>query len=164
MAAGTPIANFQTLFEAPTKGEAERLAGQIILDARQFGSLIELAAKLGYTHSLIQKNGPPPSHPKFLNLSIKLLMEAREKTIRKKRKLFLALIKLKKYSDRGNYCSLIFLKSQIDGMSFTFPAQTILEHILIILTFTTHRTFGITMWKKLRPLLMRRNIVLLPST
>ncbi len=55
----SPIADFQKLFEAATKAEAQRLAGQLVLDARRFGELINLAQGLGFTHQLVTKEWAP---------------------------------------------------------------------------------------------------------
>lgn len=54
-----PVADFQKLFEASTKDVAQRTARQLVLDAAQFGDLIQLAQKIGFTHSLIRKEWAP---------------------------------------------------------------------------------------------------------
>lgn len=59
MTAPSPIADFQKLFEAPTKADAQRLANQLVLDTRQFGDLIVIANRLGFTHELVTKEWAP---------------------------------------------------------------------------------------------------------
>ncbi|MCC7404316.1 MAG: hypothetical protein IT288_07955 [Bdellovibrionales bacterium] len=59
MAAASAIAEFQKLFEATTKADAQRLASQLVLDARQFGDLITIANGLGFTHELVTKQWAP---------------------------------------------------------------------------------------------------------
>ena len=123
MAAASPIAEFQKLLEATSKADAQRLAGQLVLDARHFGELKILAQKLGFTHSLIRKEWSPAQKVNVPELMDKLVAGSKSEDPKIKKKGASAFNVIKQLFVERKLVFAHFFEKQNEWHIFYFTGQ-----------------------------------------